>query len=88
MFAVLSSIAKGIPEEELDSDDLKPLLLSLRFFKAKYTHMPNQEDFFTKHCVLHSEIASNHHPLCYKLLLALMAKDWGKKQQRSNSHPH
>ena len=46
MFAVLSSIAKGIPEEELDSDDLKPLLLSLRFFKAKYTPMPNQEDFF------------------------------------------
>ena len=48
MFAVLSSIAKGIPEEELDSDDLKPLLLSLRFFKAKYTHMPNQEDFFLR----------------------------------------
>lgn len=42
----LSSVAKGIPDEELNSDDLKPLLLSIRFFKAKYTHMPNQEDFF------------------------------------------
>lgn len=46
IFVVLSLIAKGIPDEELESDDLKPLLMSLRFFKAKYTHMPNQEDFF------------------------------------------
>ncbi|CAK9017407.1 Uncharacterized protein SCF082_LOCUS13627 [Durusdinium trenchii] len=52
----------GIPEEELDSDDLKPLLLSLRFFKAKYTHMPNQEDFFYEALRLGQETAEKQQP--------------------------
>ena len=44
--AMPSCSAEGIPDEELDSDDLGSLLQSLRFFKAKYNHMTHQEEFF------------------------------------------
>ena len=42
----LLSSCEGIPDEELESDDLLPLLQSLRFFKARYVHRNNTEDFF------------------------------------------
>ena len=38
--------AQEIPDEELDSEDLAPLLVSLRFFKARYVHMVDQQSFF------------------------------------------
>ena len=44
--AMPSCWAEGIPDEELDSDDLGSLLQSLRCFKAKYNHMTHQEGFF------------------------------------------
>lgn len=37
---------EGIPDEELESDDLLPLLQSIRFLKARYTHLDNQEGYF------------------------------------------
>ena len=40
------SLFEGIPDEELESDDLLPLLQSLRFFKARYVHRNNAEDFY------------------------------------------
>ena len=38
--------AQEIPDGELDSEDLTLLLVSLRFFKARYVHMVDQQSFF------------------------------------------
>ena len=42
----LSVCNQEFTEEDLDADDLAPLLRSLRFFKAKYTHMEHEEKHF------------------------------------------
>ena len=44
--SVPMSFAQGLGDEDLVGDDLQPLLLSLRFFKARYVHMANPEGFF------------------------------------------
>ena len=40
-----SNKIKEFPDDELDSDDLRPLLASLKFFKAKYTHKTTAAGF-------------------------------------------
>ena len=35
---ISAELPKAIPDDELDSDDLGPLLKSLCFFKANYRH--------------------------------------------------
>lgn len=37
--------SKGLEEEELESDDLKPLLVSLKYLKAQYTHQNSEAAF-------------------------------------------
>lgn len=37
--------SKGLEEEEFESDDLKPLLVSLKYLKAQYTHQNSEAAF-------------------------------------------
>ncbi|CAK9035626.1 Uncharacterized protein SCF082_LOCUS21371 [Durusdinium trenchii] len=52
----------GIPDEELESDDLLPLLQSIRFLKARYTHLDNQEGYFYEALRLGQETAEKQLP--------------------------
>ena len=38
-------LSKGLEEEEFESDDLKPLLVSLKYMKAQYTHHNSEAAF-------------------------------------------
>lgn len=51
-----------IPDEELDSEDLAPLLVSLRFFKARYVHMVDQQSFFYEALRLGQETSEKQTP--------------------------
>ena len=42
---ILTPWNQEFSDEDLDSDDLRPLLASLKFFKAKYTHKANAAAF-------------------------------------------
>ena len=53
------SSVQGLSDEDLVSDDLRPLLLSLRFFKARYVHMTNPEAFFYE--ALRSQLSGQSH---------------------------
>lgn len=37
---------KEFEESDLESEDLKPLLVSVRYFKAQYTHHASEADFY------------------------------------------
>ena len=80
--------AQEIPDEELDSEDLAPLLVSLRFFKARYVHMEDQQSFFYEALRLNPRLKTENYQIKVFCIHAMIAEASARKPQRSKHHQH
>lgn len=69
-------LAKGIADDELDSDELLPLLQSIRFIKAQYVHQPTEAKFL--YDALRQGLSVSLH------VAVLECQDLAWRQRRSN----
>ncbi|CAK9103216.1 Uncharacterized protein SCF082_LOCUS48222 [Durusdinium trenchii] len=73
------------PQEDLDSDDLCPLILSLRYFRAQYRHQDNPSEFIYDSLRLGQETAEKQAPSALEFLgqfrkaIELMKKNSGRQ---------
>ena len=69
-------LAKGVADDELDSDDLLPLLQSIRLIKAQYVHQPTEAKFL--YDALRQGLSVSLH------ITVFQCQDLGWRQRRSN----